>query len=479
MSDVINDTIGNTSSPKSYSGPTSFVRAATGNNKIPGARTDGAVQRSWDRARAAGRTFYVFAAAVVAILLLYASISGLQGAMRDFPWDFVVNYRIGQAFLDGYNPYTPEGRVRAALTMGPSAIGFPPSTVLWFLPLVARVDLATAHAVLNWLSVAFVLVEMWMLTSTLKVPCPAATAWLAFAYVLSLPLFLNHLKVGQISAPIALLCFLGWFNARRGDDVAAGVALGIACTLKLFPGLLVFLFLLWRRFRLVGVALGLYLAAVVITCVRFGVSSWTIFFKNERAIADVFLGHVQNQSLFGVVQRYFHPTCRPPAPVDPRAVWLTTALGLACIAVASWRALRARSQEDRDLAFATFSVLALVFSQWTWEHYDVIAILPVAIAATALVKLWRSAPQWRPRLGAAAGLVLVSAVVASWRIDMEKKITYMKAVRGGQKSLHRALHAYETVNWLPTVALLVIVGALLWHATSARRQSQASKVSNS
>lgn len=421
---------------------------------------------SWALTKSTGRLLYIVGAAVVAILILYAAIPALQSALRVFPWDFFVNYRLGRAFLDGYNPYTPEGRIRAELTMGPSAIGFPPSTILWFVPLVARVDLATAHVVVGWLSMAFVLVELWMLMSTLKVPCPGISAWLAFAYVLSLPLFLNHMRVGQLSSTIALLCFLGWFNARRGDDVLAGIALGMACTLKLFPGLLVFLFLLWRRFRLVGTALGLYLATVVVTSVRFGVSSWTIFFKNEKLIADLFLGHVQNQSLFGVVQRYFHPTCRPMAPVDSRAVWLVTTLGLACIAIASWRAMRARAQEDRDLAFATFSMLALVFSQWTWEHYDVIAILPVGIAAAALVKLWRAHPGFRLRLAAAVGLGLIAAAVATWSHDMEKKITFMKAVHAGDRSAHRALHLYETLNWVPLLVLLIVVGALLWRVTT-------------
>ena len=70
---------------------------------------------SWAHAKSAGRLLYILGASTVAILVLYASIPELQSSLRVFPWDFFVNYRLGRAFLDGYNPYTPEGRVRAAL----------------------------------------------------------------------------------------------------------------------------------------------------------------------------------------------------------------------------------------------------------------------------------------------------------------------------------------------------------------------------
>jgi hypothetical protein len=394
--------------------------------------------------------------------MLYYAIPRAQAVMSGFAWDLVQDYRIGRAFSEGYNPYTPEGRARADLAFSVSAIGHPPSSVLFLVPLATAVDLDTARLVVGWLSAFLVLAELMLLLRALGCPAPNVNAWLAFGFVLSLPLFRYHVSVGQMSAAIGFLVFASWAAARRGEDVLAGISLGAACMLKFFPGLLVLLFLLWRRWRIVAAALAVYIAAVVVTAVRFGLSSWLIFFANERNIAGKFIGSIQNQSVFGIVTRLFRPTCQSAGGLVPEALVIATLVGVVLIAAASWRATRVRSEEGRDAAFATFTVLALVTPQWTWEHYDVIYIVPVALMVASLAREWRDG---RKRWGAAIGLTLVAAAVASFTIPLNLKVGYQNAVLAGARQFEFQLHLYEVMNWLPGVVLLGVVGRLLWRVS--------------
>jgi hypothetical protein len=410
---------------------------------------------------AAARTAYIVAAAALGVLLLYGAIPRLSAALGVFPWDFIQEYRLGRGLADGYNPYTPEGRARAQITSNPSAIGHPPTTVIWFVPLVKRVDIGTAHVVIGWLTMWVILIELLALFSILKVPAPLASAWLAFAFVLSLSLFAYHMQVGQISAFIAFLIFAAWAAARRGDDVLAGVALALACALKPFPGVIVLLFVLWRRWRVVGAAATVYLGAVVTTVIWIGPSSWVYWFGVQRQIADRWVDSIQNQAISGVVLRMFHPVCGPHGPVVPAAVAITTALTVALIGVASWRALRITA-EGRDVAFAAFTVVSVVTSPVTWEHYDVIYILPIAVAAAALVADWRRGGRGRVR--AAALLAVLAGVVASWLVDVGVKWHYHSAFHRGARDVHFQLHFFEILNWLPGFVLLGIAGSQMWRA---------------
>ena len=210
--------------------------------------------------------------------------------------------------------------------------------MIWFVPLVTRVDLPTAHLVIGWLTMWVILLELAVLFSVLAVPAPLASAWLAFKFVLSLSLFAYHLQVGQLSAFIGFLVFAAWVAARRSDDVLAGVALGIACTLKLFAGVIVLPFVVWRRWRLVGAAAVVYLGAVLTTVLWIGPSNWVYWLGVQRPIADYWLGHIQNQAISGVVQRLFRPLCGPYGPVVPAGMTITIALTVLLIGVALWRA---------------------------------------------------------------------------------------------------------------------------------------------
>lgn len=163
--------------------------------------------------------------------------------------DAAVDWEAAKLFWAGISPYTPEGLAK----VGVSAFGHPPTTPFWFLPWtdLSHQGFARALGVLNTI-LALGLVALAVFT--LQLPAPYLLTGLVFGAIQSLPAALEQAQVIRISVWIALAYALAWRWMRQGRQGPAGIALGLACTLKLFPGLLVLYFLLTRRLRLVVAA---------------------------------------------------------------------------------------------------------------------------------------------------------------------------------------------------------------------------------
>jgi hypothetical protein len=399
------------------------------------------------------------AAALAGAVLIAAALPRFHHALtQTVPWDLLVDQRLARALWRGFNPYTEEGVIRAGLeTMGPVGGGHPPTTALWALPFVS-IGLRPAAVTLGVVTLLALLAALTLTMRTLAAPRPLALAWVLFGYVVFCPFTTYHLGVGQLSGTIAVLSIVAWWATRQGRDWLGGAALGAACTIKLFPGVVVALFLVRGRWRVVGAALGVYLAAAAIATARFGWSAWPLFLARQRAVAEDWLGGIQNQSLHGIVLRLFNPACGPPRGPVLAATLISVTLALALVAAA---AIAARRAGDRrfDVAYALFVVLSVLSSQWAWEHYDVILVLPAILAAAALLRE-RDDPGSR-RLVIAGGVVLL-ALAACWQLGATERLALQAAVRrGAPLSVHVAMHASEVLNWAPTVALAALLAVLL------------------
>jgi alpha-1,2-mannosyltransferase len=96
--------------------------------------------------------------------------------------------------------------------------------------------------------------------------------WPVFlAALINFPPVLVHLTWGQLQLPLLLLLTLAWICLRRGREATAGILIGLAIALKLFPLLLVIPLALQRRWLCAAVALAIA-AAVLIP--SFAVVGW-------------------------------------------------------------------------------------------------------------------------------------------------------------------------------------------------------------
>ena len=160
---------------------------------------------------------------------------------------------------------------------------------------------------------------------------------------------------------IAALVAAAWIRFRLRDSVAAGILIGIAVTLKLFPILLLIPLLAARRFRasvwLAGTALTLHIAGSLI----FGITT-TELLVGLSETSRAWLGFGANASLAGLLFTigFSHSAAGALS-------WLVV------IALAWWLIV---GNEHFDAGFAVAITLAVLGSPLSWEHYDIV-LLPV------------------------------------------------------------------------------------------------------
>jgi hypothetical protein len=383
--------------------------------------------------------------------------------------DALIDWKGARLFTVGVSPFSPEGLAE----IGVANFGHPPTTSFWFLPLATFDKALTAELI--GLSVWFCLViHVYLCARAVKFPAPVMLTALVWCGFIATQGFFMHFWAVQLSEHIAFAYVLSWWFLRRGQDTSAGILLGIAGTLKLFPGLLILFLLLARKWRaFAAAALTFLLVAGVMTSV-YGFDSWLLFFTQQGPIADKWLGHVRNASLQGIVVRLFSPICEGHAVASTATTVVTAVVALALLggaAYLSWKPLkRARSEDLRaiDLPFALFSMLSVFLNPWVWEHYTVLLIQPAfMIAATLLFAFRHTLRAWLDErtshwllareslclVVGVAGLVSAIAMIGSNVRASERLLELWRST--GDPWYHSRLHLFEAINYLPWVIVVL------------------------
>jgi alpha-1,2-mannosyltransferase len=353
------------------------------------------------------------AAAAAWTLFLGLAFSLWKQLPAVYPLDGEVDWALARAFLAGDNPYTAEGMARYHLAQW-GGVGHPPTTGLWFLPF-AGLRLTRLNQALGACMLALLGAHLVLVCRALRFPFAAAWAGLLAALVVRQEWFVHHLAIAQISELIAFLLVLAWLALRQGRDLAAGAAVGLACTLKLFPGALALFLLVTGRRRAFVAAAGAYLAVAALATARFGPSSWPLFFAQQPPIAARWVGQSYNASLEGILLRLAHPGAAP-APLEGWVPVVYPFLAAALLGAALWAVhRRGRAPALLDLSFALVGCVGAFVNPWVWPHYHALLILPALLVAAGLVAGWRRGASG-PALIAVAGLLLIMLLVpaASW-----------------------------------------------------------------
>ena len=205
--------------------------------------------------------------------------------------------------------------------------------------------------------------------------------------------FWMTLRDGQITFVLTLLLTAGWYFLRHDKNIAAGVCIGIAAALKLFPGFLIVYLLLRRRkaFWPAAVTSGAVLAAC------FGIMGWqnTLdYFQVVKFVQTYYMKYQANLSLQSVLLS-LAPSQEPRWHV---AAILARLFLLASLGLAAWLVTRRAMdrqqdrQQDRspvralDLEYALFMALVLLVSPLCWDNYLVLLALPATVLIYALRK---------------------------------------------------------------------------------------------
>lgn len=351
------------------------------------------------------RPVQVAALAVVAGLVL--AFRALQFALltRQIQWgyDFSAYWAAGASLLNGASPYQAHQLVGPYAPQEQYLYLYPPPLAAAVAPLSALFPNDYPAAAWLWTGLGAVLLTLSVLALWRserlgdRFPILAGRGrWFLVAAAFAFPPVVGELVLGNVHLLLLGLFTLAWLGIRRGDqrgEWIAGLAVGAALIIKVFPGVLLVWFLLTRRYRAAVAVLVGAAALALVTLPVTGIEPWLQYptvLANLSAPAD---------------------TTDTLAPT----VWLADALGftvarvvvtVAGLAILTWAAVRERdrSQIPRrgDLpmgiaaaapapttarSFAVAVTVSVLIAPALYHHYLAVLVLPLVLGLASDVPL--------------------------------------------------------------------------------------------
>ena len=259
----------------------------------------------------------------------------------------------------------------------------PPTSVLLALPL-ARFDYPDAVLIWNSFSLAAFLASLMIVATVLPVPRTLflpALALLTFCH----PLY-GSLYQGQLTLILVLLVTVIWALERSGWSSAAGLVLGAAAAIKLFPAYLVVYYAARGRLRPLFATAASFLALTIATACVLGLDAYSDYVQVVLPAQVKFRSLGYNYAIAGFWHKLFDPAGEhgwtTPLWSNPAVVrWGTVLSDLAITVIVAVFAHRARGPTQRDLAFALAVTAMLLVSPVTWDTSLPLLFVPIAVLA--------------------------------------------------------------------------------------------------
>ena len=264
---------------------------------------------------------------------------------------------------------------------GPLPYVYPPFFVIFLSPLAY---MRFNAAVLVWIFInqAFFFSGFYLLLRTIsRKYSRVEAAAMVFVFMNFTPLFVDYL-VGQCNVILFFLIAAGLYFYRNDKPVYAGIAIGLACVIKVIPLLLLFYTLWKQRFKV-------FLAGILTLVFIFGYSllffdmklfPWYIKFMMNQAL---FNAYHDNHSLTGFFSRFLTHSMWIKGIFDsPDAARLCIILSSLLVLGVFLFSTRKKSMPSdpetlREYALAVTTMLLL--SKMTSTPYLVILLLPLGV----------------------------------------------------------------------------------------------------
>ncbi|HJZ50320.1 MAG TPA: glycosyltransferase family 87 protein, partial [Roseiflexaceae bacterium] len=285
--------------------------------------------------------------------------------------------RSSEAVSDLAAFYEGAARLRSGLPLYETGVDFyakpiqyiyPPPIALLLLPLPDYLTTWWVWALISLLCWAGALALLLReLSGDLRERVPPIWWPLLLGELVAFTPVLSHFFWGQTQLQLLLLLTVSWMFLRRGRDVPAGLVLGIAIAVKIFPLLLFAPLLARRRWRCLAAAT---LSAGLILIGSYAAVGWDqayVFFTDvlPRHSGSVIAHSTNHTTIAAMLTNAFGSALL--------AYYISMAMrGLVMLAVlyGAWRA------RDTAQAFALGMTTLVLVTPVVWEHYFVLVYLP-------------------------------------------------------------------------------------------------------
>jgi hypothetical protein len=190
--------------------------------------------------------------------------------------------------------------------------------------------------------------------------------------LLALPPVTAELSIGNVDFFLGALLVIAWWGILRADaigDRAAGVAIGVAAVVKVFPAVLIVWLVLSDRWRPARWAVIGGLVAILATLPITGIQPWL-----EYPAVLLNMGGPIDDTFAIAPATWLSPLVGPAAG---RAI-----VYLLALAILAWLARRSRPGAGRaaaGLGFAGAVTVSLLVTPILWTHYLTLAAVPMLI----------------------------------------------------------------------------------------------------
>ena len=362
------------------------------------------------------KAFWIVVGGILCLLWCSATVLRLAPP-RDVFYDYVQEWTSVRNFFSGQPIYLSMNE-SIPLHFGPDARALlldvnahPPASILLSLPF-GLLGYREAHLAWNMVSLVALAVSVWLIIRPTGLDfspwlvLPIATLLLTSN---SLAQQINH---GQFNLVLLLLITGSWLADRSGREEAAGLLLGIAAAIKLFPAFLAIYFIAQRRWRSLAICVLSFLTINGLAATIFGADCYRTYFQEiVPRVNHGFRDFWPNASLNGYWCKLFDAPNGHVIPLVkcPTAYRIATFVS-SCVVVGLifWKCRSSRTLVQRDLAFGACVLAMVLVSPITWDHYFLMLLLSWAI-------LWKQMqPHPANRVLVLASVLVLATIYPKW-----------------------------------------------------------------
>jgi len=207
------------------------------------------------------------------LLRLWSVLLGAGGS--SWGYDFSAYFLAAQRLASGAALYDPAQLTGAFPPQEHFAYLYPPFLAVVLLPITALGDFRSAMWI--WSAIELCALVFATVVFARQRRLPGLVILLLICCELALAQVAFELVMGNVQLILVGLFVLAWVGIERSDGAGAygaGVAIGVATIIKVFPGVLILWLLLTRRFRAAIAAIVTMAVLAALTLPWVGVGAW-------------------------------------------------------------------------------------------------------------------------------------------------------------------------------------------------------------